>query len=201
MMAPTPAKSVTVDEYLELEVAAETRSEYRQGAIVPTTGGTPQHNQISGNLYIALSLALKRRPYTVFHLDQRLWIPDATLYTYPDVMAIAQPLQLQPGRTDTVVNPCFLAEVLSRSTKNYDRGEKFAAYRTLASLQEYLLLEQSRCHVEHYVKMAANQWLLSEYDDPAIALCFRTFELQVPIADLYDEVEFADFEGDRRTLK
>jgi Uma2 family endonuclease len=80
--------------------------------------------------------------------------------------------------------------VLSKSTQNYDRSEKFAAYRTIPSFQEYLLIDQHRVHVEHHVKTAVNQWLLSEYDDPMITLSFNAFECQIQIADLYDAIDF-----------
>ncbi|NES98236.1 MAG: Uma2 family endonuclease, partial [Desertifilum sp. SIO1I2] len=116
MIAQTENKIYTPEEYLELEIASELRNEYRNGEIIPMTGGTPEHNRISGNLYIALSIALKRKAYEVFHVDQRLWIPAASIYTYPDVMVSSKPLTLQPGRKDTIVNPCFIAEVLSKST-------------------------------------------------------------------------------------
>jgi Uma2 family endonuclease len=191
MIAQTETKHYTIDEYLELEITSETRSEYRNGEIVPMTGGTPEHNRISGNLYVALSLRLKREPYEVFHVDQRLWIPDVSLYTYPDVMVLPKPLELQTGRKDTVVNPCFIAEVLSKSTQNYDRGEKFVAYRTIPTFQEYLLIDQYCIHVEHYVKTAAHQWLFSEYDDPTVTLTLSTFEFQIQIAELYDNIDFS----------
>jgi Uma2 family endonuclease len=169
----------TIEEYLELELASETRSEYRNGEIVPMTGGTPDHNDIAGNLYIPLKLALKGKAYRTFYTDQRLWIPDRSLYTYPDVMVVEKPL-----------NPCFIAEVLSQSTQDYDRGEKFGAYRTLKSFQEYLLISQYRVHVEHYVKTSVNQWLLSEYSDPTVILTLNTFGLQLQIADFYENIEF-----------
>ena len=182
----------TPEEYLELEVASETRNEYRNGAIISMAGGTPAHNRISGNLYIALSVALRRKPYETFHIDQRLWIGDRNLYTYPDVMVVEKPLQFKEGRTDTLVNPCFIAEVLSKSTQDYDRGEKFVAYRTINNFQEYLLIDQYSIHVEHYVKTAVNQWLLSEYDDLNVTLSFKVFEFQIQIADLYENIEFAN---------
>ncbi len=190
MIAQIEKRIYTAEEYLELELAAETRSEYRNGDIILMTGGTPTHNRISGNLYIALSLALKRKPYETFHVDQRLWIPNVSLYTYPDVMVVPKPLELQTGRRDTVVNPCFIAEVLSKSTQNYDRSEKFAAYRTIPTFQEYLLVDQHRVHVEHHVKTAVNQWLFSEYDDPNVVLSFNAFEVQIQIADLYENIDF-----------
>ena len=192
MMQTIEQQIYTPEEYLELELASETRSEYRNGEIIPMTGGTPNHNDIAGNLYVLLKLALKGKSYRTFYVDQRLWIPDRNLYTYPDVMVLAKPLQLQPERTDTVINPCFIAEVLSKSTQDYDRGEKFVAYRTIDDFQEYLLIDQYSIHVEHYIKTAANQWLLSEYDDSAISLNFSVFEFEIKIAELYETIDFAN---------
>ncbi|MBE9041285.1 Uma2 family endonuclease [Oscillatoriales cyanobacterium LEGE 11467] len=191
MIAQIKRKQYTIDEYLELEIASEIRSEYCDGEIIPMTGGTPNHNDIAGHLYILLKSALKGKDYRTFFADQRLCIPSVSLYTYtyPDVMVIEKPLQLQTGRTDTVVNPCFMAEVLSKSTRDYDRGDKFAAYRSIESFREYVLIDQYSIHVEHYVKTAANQWLFSEYDDLNIVLPMSTFEAQIPIADLYENIE------------
>ena len=191
MTTQTQKKSSTIEEYFELELTSETRSEYRNGEIVLMTGGTPEHNRISGNLYIALSLSLRRQPYETFHVDQRLWIPNRNLHTYPDIMVVEKPLQLKSGRTDTLMNPCFVAEVLSKSTQDYDRGEKFVAYRTIGAFKEYLLIDQYSIHVEHYVKAAAHQWLLSEYDDPNVTLSFSVFDFQIQIADLYENLDFA----------
>jgi Uma2 family endonuclease len=95
------------EEYLELELASETRSEYRNGAIIPMTGGTPDHNELAINLASLLKAALRGKTYRIFATDQRLWIPDRNLYTYPDVMVIEKPLQLQTGRTDTVTTPAL----------------------------------------------------------------------------------------------
>jgi Uma2 family endonuclease len=181
----------TPEEYLELEVASDIRNEYRNGVITPMAGGTPDHNDIASNLVVALKLALRSKPYRVFISDQRLWIGDRNLYTYPDIMVVEKPLQFKEGRTDTLINPCFIAEVLSKSTQDYDRGEKFVAYRTINNFQEYLLIDQYKIHVEHYIKTAANQWLLSEYDDPNITLSFSGFEFQIQIADLYENIEFS----------
>jgi Uma2 family endonuclease len=192
VIAQTEKKNYTIEEYLELEFASETRSEYRNGEIILMTGGTPNHNDISGNLYISLKQALKGKDYRTFYADQRLWIPAVSLYTYPDILVIKNPLDLQTGRTDTVVNPCFVAEVLSESTQNYDRGEKFAAYRTIPSFREYLLIDQYNIHVEHFLRTAVNQWIFLEYDDPTIMLSFGAFEFQIQIADLYENISFTD---------
>ncbi|WNZ48545.1 Uma2 family endonuclease [Leptolyngbya boryana CZ1] len=180
----------TPEEYLELELASETRSEYCNGEIIPMTGGTPDHNELAINLASLLKSTLRGKPYRIFATDQRLWIPARNLYTYPDVMVTEKPLQLQTGRTDTVINPCFIAEVLSKSTQDYDHGDKFSAYRTIESFGEYLMIDQYSIHIEHYVKTAAHQWLLSEYDDPSVTLTLRTFDAQIQIAALYENIEF-----------
>ena len=187
---PTAKKAYTVEEYLELEINSETRSEYRNGEIVPMTGGTPNHNEIAVNLLAFLKPLLRGKPYRLFAADQRLWIPDTKMNTYPDVMVAAKPLEMQTGRKDTITNPCFIAEVLSRSTKNYDRSEKFEAYRSIDTFQEYLLIDQYRIHVEHHVKTAVNQWLFTEYDNPAVTLFLKFLDLQIQIADLYDNIDF-----------
>ena len=184
-------KTYTPNEYFELELASETRSEYCDRAIIPMTGGTPDHNELAINLAALFKSALRCKPYRIFATDQRLWVPNRNLYTYPDVMIAEKPLQLQTGRTDTVINPCLLAELLSKSTQGYDRGEKFAAYRTIESFREYFLIDQHKIHVEHYVKTAANQWLLSEYDDPNVILSLSTFDAQIEIIALYENIDIS----------
>ncbi len=182
-------RTYTREEYLELEVASKERHEYVNGEIRPMTGGTPDHNELAINLAALLKSALRGKPYRIFGADQRLWIPDRNLYTYPDVMAIEKPLQLQTGRTDTVTNPCFIAEVLSKSTQDYDHGEKFSAYRTINSFHEYLLIDQYSTHVEHYVKTSSNQWLLTEYDDPNAVFALSAVEAQIEITSLYENID------------
>ncbi len=182
-------RTYTCEEYLEFEVASGERHEYVNGEIRLMTGGTPDHNDIASNLLVALKLQIKGKPYRIFVTDQRLWIPDRNRYTYPDIMVVEKPLQLQTGRTDTVINPCFIAEVLSKSTQDYDHGEKFSAYRTIDSFREYLLIDQYSIRIEHYIKTAANQWLLSEYDDPNITLSLNAFEAQIEIVTLYENID------------
>ena len=190
MVTRLAKKTYTVDEYLELEIASDIRNEYRNGEIIPMTGGTPNHNEIAVNLLAVIKPALRGKPYRLFSADQRLWIPDVKMYTYPDVMFAPKPLEMQTGRKDTITNPCFIAEVLSKSTQNYDRSEKFAAYRTIDTFQEYLLIDQYRIHVEHHAKTTINQWLFSEYDDPLVTISLQFADLQIQIADLYDNIDF-----------
>jgi Uma2 family endonuclease len=191
-IASLPTKIYTPEEYLALEVEADTRHEYRSGEIVEMPGGTPTHNEIIGNLIFLLKSALRGQPYSAFVTDQRLWIPDRKIYTYPDVMVVPRPVELQPGRKDTVINPVVIVEVLSNSTEAYDRGEKFATYRTIATVQEYLLVDQYQAHVEHYVKQGANRWLFTEFSGEDAKVALVTVPVEIALADLYEEVEFVD---------
>ncbi len=188
--AVAEAKTYTADEYLALEIEAETRNEYRSGEILPMTGGTPTHNKINSNMNALLWFGLKGKPYDLFITDQRLAIPERNIYTYPDVMVIPRPIALLPGRKDTVTNPLFIAEVLSDSTKAYDRGEKFAAYRTIASFQEYLLIDQTQHHVEQYTKQGEHQWLFTEYNSQDARVALASISVEITLVDLYENVEF-----------
>lgn len=169
-MTVATSKTYSTEEYLALELESAVRHEFRNGEIVEMTGGTPAHNEINGNLLMMLKLALRGQPYWVFVTDQRLWIPECNLYTYPDVMLAAKPLQLQEGRTDTVINAIFIAEVLSKSTRSYDLDEKFAAYRTIPTFHEYLLIDQYSPQVSHYIKQGDNQWLFTDIQLQKVAL-------------------------------
>lgn len=186
----TSTPTYTAEEYLALEIESETRHEFRDGEIVEMTGGTPEHNEISGNFFFLLKAALRRKPYSIFITDQRLWIPDANQHTYPDLMLMPRPPVLKPGRKDTVMYPFLIAEVLSSSTGAYDRNEKFAYYRTIETFKEYVLIDQYRPHIEHYVKQAENQWLFTEYDGLETSFVLSSVGVEIAIADLYESVEF-----------
>ncbi|MBH8575558.1 Uma2 family endonuclease [Nostocaceae cyanobacterium CENA369] len=190
MMQLQEQRYYSPEEYLELEVNSEERHEYIDGQIIQMTGGTPNHNQIALNLSGTLNFLLKRQPYRVSVTDQRLWIPNRRIHTYPDVMVVKTPLEYQEGRRDTLINPVFIAEVLSKSTKSYDRDEKFAAYRSIPSFQEYILIDQYKMHVEQYFKTENNKWIFSEYEDAEESLNLAAVPCQVLLVDIYDKVDF-----------
>ncbi|WP_253188315.1 Uma2 family endonuclease [Leptolyngbya sp. 'hensonii'] len=170
-----------------MEAQANYKSEYRAGAIVPMTGGTTNHNQLAGTLYAC-------RGYHVYIGDVRLWIPQHRQYTYPDVMVI-QGTPLYTGTsTTTVTNPLLIAEVLSKSTQNYDQGEKFMYYRSISDLREYILIDQARFHVMQYARNAEGKWVLTEYEAAESVLSLSTIEFHIPFRDLYAGVDFSEIE-------
>jgi len=179
------------EEYLELEVASGDRHEYINGQIILMPGGLPNHNRLTVKLATLLELSLEAEAgYDVFAADQRLWIPQRRIYTYPDVMVAANPLVLQEGRNDTITNPLAIAEVLSKSTQDYDRGEKFAAYRTIPSLQEYLLVDQRQVCVEHYIKAETREWRYLVHDSETESFSFASIPCEISLNRLYNKVDF-----------
>ena len=112
------------------------------------------------------------------------------IYTYPDVMVMAEPIAFAEDRRDTLINPLLIVEVLSKSTRSYDKDEKFAAYRTIPSFQEYVLIDQHALHVEQYSKTETGKWLFSETDGEA-TLQFAAIAFEIALPDLYDKVDFS----------
>ena len=137
MVAAPQVKLYSIEEYLALETESVHRNEYRNGAIVPMTGGTPAHNKLASALNALLWFSLRGKPYSIFITDQRLWIPEKDLYTYPDGMVMANPVELQRGRTDTVMNRCYWQRFYRIPPKvmieaiNLKRIEPFQRFRSI----------------------------------------------------------------------
>lgn len=196
VIAAPKSKTYSAEEYLDLDVESDRRSEFHDGAIVEMTGGTPEHNEITSVFNALLRVALKGQAYSIFITNQRLWIPQVNRYTYPDVMLTPRPPELKPGRKDTVMHPVLLAETLSHSTEAYDRGDKFAYYRTIKTFQEYVLIDQYRPHVDHYVRQTAHQWLFAEYDGLDASFTLASVSVEVALADLYEAIDFSQIAED-----
>ncbi|MDE3091871.1 MAG: Uma2 family endonuclease, partial [Chloroflexota bacterium] len=141
---------ITPEEYLAREAQAEYKSEYHDGELFAMSGGSVNHNQIAFNVAKAFDRLLTPKPCRIFMNDVRLHIPRSTLFTYPDVMVVCGKIEFVPKRDDTVTNPIVIVEVWSDSTKAYDRGEKFAMYRQIPTLQEYVMIDQTKPYGEHF---------------------------------------------------
>ena len=186
---PSAATRVTPEEYLERERKAETRSEYRNGEIVAMAGASPEHARIVSNLHFRIRLGLRSGACDVFTTDLRLGVRAANLYTYPDVMITCGELELADNRRDIVLNPVVLTEVLSKSTQAYDRGDKFASYRTIPSLMEYLTVAQDNIHIEHWTGQSDREWLLTEFHDPNAVISLSSINVELRVADVYEKVD------------
>lgn len=186
----TQQRYYTPEEYLAQEEVAEFRSEYRDGEIVPMTGGSINHNQIAGNVYAFLKFTLRGKNLKPYIGDLRLWIPRYRQYTYPDVFVIKGKPVFQGQRMDTIVNPCLIVEVLSKSTKAYDRTDKFRYYRSIPEFQEYLLIDQYLIAIEQYTKTDEDAWLFRAYESDAEKITLASVNVEMAIADIYEDVDF-----------
>jgi Uma2 family endonuclease len=159
-MARAKSSEITAESYLEGERTAEFKSEFRNGRVFAMTGASVPHNIISMNIANALYNALADGDCLVFHADVKVQVEEAAHYVYPDVSVVCGPIEYGMGREDVIANPSLVVEVLSQSTQDYDRGSKFAAYRNLPSLRDYLLVDQYRVLTEHFHRLQENDWNL-----------------------------------------
>ncbi|HAN75845.1 MAG TPA: hypothetical protein DCQ63_17400 [Planktothrix sp. UBA8402] len=194
MVVQTESLLYSPEEYLKLEETAEFKHEYRDGDIIPMSGGTTNHNQIAGNDYFQLKLALRGQKYRLFIGDVRLWMPEHRLYTYPDLMVIKGDVIYHENRTDTVLNPLVIVEVLSKSTGSYDHGDKFKYYRSIPEFQEYILIDQYQYSVEQFVKTETGKWQVSFCESADSILTLSTIDFSINLTDLYEQVNFEQSE-------
>ena len=178
-------QSFSPTEYLAMEQVAEYKSEYYDGEIFAMSGGTADHSKIALNIGAELLDRLETSPCHVFNSDMRLQIERSGLYTYPDAMVICGRIQFVKGRKDTVTNPVLIVEVLSESTRDYDRGAKFNFYKQIATLREYVMVESERAHVECYRRTEGDKWLAEMYDDLEAAVKLESVELEVKLQRIY----------------
>src|SRR5918911_3342129 len=171
IMSTPESAPVSLDEYLEMELHSETRHEYVNGRVYAMSpGASSAHYRICLNLIGELYKQISNRPCHIFTGDARVKVSPTGMYTYPDISALCgEPLFEHFKGVDTVLNPSVIIEVLSGTTEGYDRGDKFAHYSRLESLQEYALMSQHRMRVEHFVRNGAN-WTLSDLRDPQMLL-------------------------------
>ncbi len=190
-MEPEPKKYYSPEEYLAIEREAEFKSEYIHGEIVAMAGASRNHNRITLNAAVSLHSQFRKRECEVYANDMRVCVAATGLYTYPDVVAVCDAPQFEDEQTDTLVNPAVIIEVLSESTESYDRGAKFAHYRRIASLKEYILISQQRHMIEHFICQSRDKWLLYIAEGPEAEIELPSIDCILKLADVYEKVEFS----------
>lgn len=195
-MNAIPKKKYTVEEYLQMELTASYKSEYYNGEIFPMgeiegetpeamAGALPAHNAISSNIIYVFGSKLRGKGCKPFGSDQRIFIPETGLYTYPDISVFCGPLQYQDNMT--LKNPVLLVEILSKVTEGYNRGSKFEMYRSIPALIEYLMIDSQRVHVELWRK-ETNKWVLAaETNDVNETIELKSIESIFHLQDIYFE--------------
>lgn len=186
-MSAATLPRLTADEYLATERAASSKSEFIDGEVIPMSGASEAHNLISGNLLVALAQRLKPRKFRVYPSDMKVRSPRGS-YTYPDVSIAGADAQFEDGRRDILLNPILIVEVLSPSTEANDRGRKFERYRTIDSLQTYVLISQDHSAVEVYSRDPSGRWSMAAFHEGAVLIPHP--DCEISISEIYDQVDF-----------
>jgi Uma2 family endonuclease len=189
-MSTPPAVYVTPEQYLALERRASERSEYIDGQIRPKARSNRWHSLITGNLLGAVSRLLCDRTAEVYAANMRVRVPSSFMYAYPDVVAVSDAPQFEDAEFDTLLNPTVIVEVLSPSTEADDRGDKFARYRRIPSLCEYVLVNQDCVLVERFTRRG-DEWVLSEFDSLDQILRLESLGCDVPLREVYAKTTVA----------
>jgi Uma2 family endonuclease len=190
-MTAVPKKKYTLEEYLELDKNSGERYEYFDGEVFAMAGGSPDHARISGNAYFAIQAKLGDGDCEAFNSEMRIKVPAAFPYRYPDVSVVCgEPIFDEIGGQQMLVNPILIVEVLSPSTAAYDLGEKFTAYQSIDTFQEYLLISQDRPHVIQHVKQAKRKWLRIEIEGMESEVALESIGVTLMLAEIYRRVEF-----------
>ncbi|MBX9256028.1 Uma2 family endonuclease [Desmonostoc muscorum CCALA 125] len=190
MQTQTHKKYYTPEEYLKIEETSEFKNEYRDGEIIPMPGGTTNHNEIAGNFYANFKFKMRGKNYKIYIGDVKLWIERYRIYTYPNVMVIQGEPIYDGNGTTKVTNPLMILEVLSNSTENHDRTNKFRFYRSIPTLQEYIIINQYEYLVEQFNKNAEGQWVLTEYESRDAVLSLKSIDFQISFSDIYEGINF-----------
>jgi Uma2 family endonuclease len=179
-------KRFTIEEYLEYENASQEKHEYYKGEIFAMAGAGLMHNKIFSNLFIELGIRLKGNPCRPYGSDMRIHIPDNTLFTYPDISIICGDFATMKNDDRNFLNPSVIIEILSPSTRKYDRGEKFQLYKGISSLKEYILVDSEKVRGEVFRMNYAGRWEPEEYKDADQLLEIKKVGIAVPLRDIYE---------------
>ena len=187
------AKQKTIlssENYLQQERLAEFKSEYYNGDIYAMAGASRNHNQITSNLIVSLGRQLEKLPCSVYSSDMKVRTntADTSKDSYPDVVLSCDKELFEDDKGDVLLNPQIIIEVLSDSTEAYDRGLKFFHYQLIPSLQEYVLVSQHYCRVEHYQRRADKQWIYSEFHSMEDNISLATLTCSLMVSEIYRRV-------------
>ncbi|MEY4903963.1 MAG: hypothetical protein RLZZ292_1778 [Bacteroidota bacterium] len=181
----------SLEEYLRREERNTYKSEFFNGQIIRMPGGKTSHNLIANNISTALRYTIKNSnlDFITFNSDQKIYIPNQEIVVYPDALVISEKPEYWNNRKDLITNPLLVVEVLSKSTRGYDKGEKFMHYRTLPSFKEYVLIEQDECKVEIWFRAKENTWEITTVTDNDALIYLNAIGISISISDIYENIE------------
>ena len=182
-----PEYRVSPEEYLQMERAAETKSEYDDGVVYAMAGASYAHNMIVGNLNWSFRNRLPERCRTL-PSDMKVRIVSPTRFYYPDVTITRDQPRYADDQKDVLLNPLIVFEVLSGATVSLDRGTKFHSYQTIESLQEYVLVSQEECVIEHF-RRDGKQWIYTPVEGREARLVLPAVNCEIPLDEIYRQVD------------
>ncbi|MGB9179602.1 MAG: Uma2 family endonuclease [Pyrinomonadaceae bacterium] len=188
-MSTQPHNFISPEEYLALERQAEYKSEYFDGVVFAMSGASIRHNTIAANVIIEIGQQLRGRPCRALPSDMKVRMPDSRKFFYPDVSVVCGEPQFHDKRTDVILNPTLIVEVLSESTAAFDRGDKFQAYQQIESLREYLLISQDKHVVEQFVRQTKEVWNYTATVGLESSLSLPSIECTLSLKAVYDKTE------------
>lgn len=184
--------SMTVEEYLAFEAAADEKHEYVAGTLIQMAGGSARHNQIAAALIGELRNVARPQGCRAYSSDQKVQIPRTPSFRYPDVTVVCgQPHYADDAQT-TLLNPTVIVEVLSDSTENIDRGEKLWEYFRIESLREIWLVAQRRPQIDQFARNEQGQWLLTTTLERSASVTLAALDRAIALQDIYDGIDFDD---------
>ena len=205
MATPAAQTRLTPEEYIAFERKALPdadiiRHEYINGELIAMPGASRAHNLITGNISGELRILLRGSRCETYANDMRVRTPTTTSYFYPDVVVVCEEPRFEDDVFDILLNPIILVEVLSPSTEVYDRREKFAHYRQLPSLQEYVLVAQDKVLVEHYRRqekqstapVTGRDWIFADFQELEESLPLTSIQCELPLQEIYERITFSD---------
>ncbi len=187
-MSALAVARLSVEEYLALDRAAEVKSEYFDGYLVPMGGVSLSHAAIAANTAGVLTTRLKSSPCQAYASSLRVRVSPRNFY-YPDLLIVCGEPALTDEAADTVTNPKVILEILSPSTEGVDYGKKFALYRRLPSLEEYVLIAQDEPRVDVFRRAADNRWVLTFYEGHQATIPIESAGVELPLSEIYDRVK------------
>jgi Uma2 family endonuclease len=193
MVATPNYNYISPTEYLQGEENSPIKYEYRDGEVYAMAGASNTHVIITGNVFAILRNHLRGSGCQAYISDTKAHIESINTYYYPDVIVSCN--QKDKAFHNFLRYPCLIIEVLSPTTEAFDRGDKFADYRKLASLQEYVLVSQNRINVEVFRRNSEGQWVLYSYE-PGENIHLESINFNCPIADVYEDVNFETATGE-----
>lgn len=180
-------QELTVEEYLTYEKKSDVKHEYFRGRLFNIAGAGPRHNIIFRNVYGDLAYKLKGHPCQPYGTDIRVYIPGNGLFTYPDISIFCKDiLEETDNGNDVYTNPSVIIEILSPSTRNYDKGKKFTLYKDIPALQEYITIDSDNISVQHWTLSNKGNWIMKELISRQDSLLIKTVSQEFALTAIYE---------------